>query len=182
MAALWLLVGMIEELTYGWWDNQMHSWYDSVARLSSVLDSYKLRYKPWSMWGHIMYTVHIPLIVLHGWTLGLASETTAVGSSIKKLHLAWDWISSKVFRKANKWRYWWMLHVFTDALDLHVNILHENMYSWFVNWNCTANPLQSISGITSPIQSVAFNNTENWIGAGSKSGIIKVFDLEENKS
>ena len=35
-----------------------------------------------------MYTVHIPLIVLHGWTLGLASETTAVGSSIKKLHLA----------------------------------------------------------------------------------------------
>ena len=42
--------------------------------------------------------------------------------------------------------------------------------------------IQSISGITSPVQSVAFNNTENWIGAGSKSGVIKVFDLEENKS
>ena len=41
---------------------------------------------------------------------------------------------------------------------------------------------QSISGITSPVQSVAFNNTENWIGAGSKSGVIKVFDLDENKS
>jgi len=41
---------------------------------------------------------------------------------------------------------------------------------------------QSISGITSPVQSVAFNNTENWIGAGSRSGVIKVFDLEENKS
>ena len=43
-------------------------------------------------------------------------------------------------------------------------------------------PPQSISGITSPVQSVAFNNTENWIGAGSKSGVIKVFDLDENKS
>jgi len=43
------------------------------------------------------------------------------------------------------------------------------------------NALMSISGITSPVQSVAFNNTENWIGAGSKSGVIKVFDLEENK-
>lgn len=42
--------------------------------------------------------------------------------------------------------------------------------------------LQSISGITSPVQSVIFNNTENWIGAGSKSGVIKVFDLDENKS
>lgn len=41
---------------------------------------------------------------------------------------------------------------------------------------------QSISGITSPVQSVGFNNTENWIGAGSKSGVIKVFDMEENKS
>lgn len=44
------------------------------------------------------------------------------------------------------------------------------------------NALMSISGITSPVQSVTFNNTENWIGAGSKSGVIKVFDLEENKA
>lgn len=40
---------------------------------------------------------------------------------------------------------------------------------------------QSISGMTSAIQSVTFNNSENWIGAGSKSGVFKVFDLEENK-
>ncbi len=40
---------------------------------------------------------------------------------------------------------------------------------------------QSISGITSPVLSVAFNNSENWIGAGSKSGIIKVFDLAGNR-
>ena len=44
------------------------------------------------------------------------------------------------------------------------------------------NNILSISGITSPVQSVAFNNSENWIGAGSKSGVIKVFDLEEKKS
>ena len=35
--------------------------------------------------------------------------------------------------------------------------------------------------MTSPVQSVSFNNSENWIGAGSKSGVFKVFDLEENK-
>ena len=44
------------------------------------------------------------------------------------------------------------------------------------------NNVLSISGITSPVQSVAFNSSENWIGAGSKSGVIKVFDLEEKKS
>ena len=36
--------------------------------------------------------------------------------------------------------------------------------------------------MTSPVQSVIFNNSENWLGAGSKSGVIKVFDLEENRS
>lgn len=36
--------------------------------------------------------------------------------------------------------------------------------------------------MTSPVQSVAFNNSENWLGAGSKSGVVKVFDLEENRS
>ena len=35
--------------------------------------------------------------------------------------------------------------------------------------------------MTSPVQSVVFNNTENWLGAGSKSGVIKVFDLEQNR-
>ncbi len=44
------------------------------------------------------------------------------------------------------------------------------------------NNILSISGITSPVQSVAFNSSENWIGAGSKSGVIKVFDLNEKKS
>ena len=43
-------------------------------------------------------------------------------------------------------------------------------------------PWQSISGVTSPVQSVSFNYSENWVGAGSKSGVIKVFDLDENKS
>lgn len=35
--------------------------------------------------------------------------------------------------------------------------------------------------MTSPVQSVTFNNSENWIGAGSKSGVVKVFDLAENR-
>lgn len=43
------------------------------------------------------------------------------------------------------------------------------------------NAIMSISGITSPVQSVTFNNSENWIGGGSKSGVIKVFDLDENR-
>ncbi len=44
------------------------------------------------------------------------------------------------------------------------------------------NNILSITGITSPVQSVAFNSSENWIGSGSKSGVIKVFDLNEKKS
>ena len=40
---------------------------------------------------------------------------------------------------------------------------------------------QTISGMTSPVQSVTFNNAENWVAAGSKSGVIKVFDCEENR-
>ena len=43
-------------------------------------------------------------------------------------------------------------------------------------------PLQTIKGVTSPIQSVSFNSSENWVGAGSKTGVVKVFDLEEDKS
>ena len=36
--------------------------------------------------------------------------------------------------------------------------------------------------MTSSVQCVAFNNSENWLGAGSKSGVVKVFDLEANRS
>lgn len=35
--------------------------------------------------------------------------------------------------------------------------------------------------MTSSVQCVAFNNSENWLGAGSRSGVVKVFDLEENR-
>ena len=35
--------------------------------------------------------------------------------------------------------------------------------------------------MTSPVRSVTFNQTENWVGAGSKSGGVKIFDLDENK-
>ncbi len=35
--------------------------------------------------------------------------------------------------------------------------------------------------MTSPVESVVFNNSEEWLGAGSRSGTFKVFDLNENK-
>lgn len=41
--------------------------------------------------------------------------------------------------------------------------------------------IQSISGLSSPVGSVIFNNTEDCIAAGSISGTIKIFDLNENK-
>ena len=31
------------------------------------------------------------------------------------------------------------------------------------------------------MHSVTFNHSENWLGAGSKSGGVKIFDLDENK-
>lgn len=36
--------------------------------------------------------------------------------------------------------------------------------------------------MTTPVHSVAFNYSENWLGAGSKSGVFKVFDLETSRS
>ncbi len=36
--------------------------------------------------------------------------------------------------------------------------------------------------MTSPVQSVAFNSSENWLASGSKSGVVRVYDLEENRS
>lgn len=44
------------------------------------------------------------------------------------------------------------------------------------------NSIMSITGMTSAVESVTFNNSENWIAAGTKSGVIKVFDLDENKT
>ena len=51
-----------------------------------------------------------------------------------------------------------------------------------VGSGCVSLHAQSITGMTSAVESVTFNNSENWIAAGTKSGVIKVFDLDENKS
>ena len=40
---------------------------------------------------------------------------------------------------------------------------------------------QRIEGHTSPVESVAFSISEQYIAAGSKSGTTKVFDLENNQ-
>ncbi|KAL8235571.1 hypothetical protein R6Q59_016652, partial [Mikania micrantha] len=39
----------------------------------------------------------------------------------------------------------------------------------------------SLSGHTSPIESVAFDSTEVFVAAGASSGMIKLWDLEETK-
>ncbi|KAD3069298.1 hypothetical protein E3N88_37178 [Mikania micrantha] len=41
--------------------------------------------------------------------------------------------------------------------------------------------MQSLSGHTSPIESVAFDSTEVFVAAGASSGMIKLWDLEETK-
>lgn len=41
--------------------------------------------------------------------------------------------------------------------------------------------MQSLSGHTSPIESVAFDSTEVLVAAGASSGVIKLWDLEETK-
>ena len=41
--------------------------------------------------------------------------------------------------------------------------------------------MQRIEGHTSPVESVAFSISEQYIAAGSKSGTTKVFDLEHNQ-
>lgn len=42
--------------------------------------------------------------------------------------------------------------------------------------------MQSLSGHTSPIESVAFDSAELLVLAGASSGVIKLWDLEETKS
>jgi len=45
------------------------------------------------------------------------------------------------------------------------------------------NPLvQSLSGHTSAVQSVKFDTPEEFVAAGSVSGTIKLWDLEQQKS
>lgn len=41
--------------------------------------------------------------------------------------------------------------------------------------------LQSLSGLTSPVESVSFDSSEVLIGAGAASGTIKIWDAEEAK-
>jgi WD40 repeat protein len=40
---------------------------------------------------------------------------------------------------------------------------------------------QSLSGLTSPVESVSFDSSEVMIGAGAASGTIKIWDTEEAK-
>lgn len=42
--------------------------------------------------------------------------------------------------------------------------------------------MQSLSGHTSPVESVAFDSSEVLVVAGASSGVIKLWDLEETKS
>jgi katanin p80 WD40 repeat-containing subunit B1 len=44
------------------------------------------------------------------------------------------------------------------------------------------NYVQSLSGHTSPVESVAFDSGEVLVLAGSSSGVIRLWDLEESKS
>lgn len=41
--------------------------------------------------------------------------------------------------------------------------------------------MQSLSGHTSPVHAVALNQTENAVGTGAFSGVLKIWDLENNK-
>lgn len=42
--------------------------------------------------------------------------------------------------------------------------------------------MQSLSGHTSPVESVAFNTGEVLVLGGASSGVIRLWDLEEGKS
>lgn len=42
--------------------------------------------------------------------------------------------------------------------------------------------LQSLSGHTSPVEAVRFGNAEEMVVAGSMSGALKLWDLEQAKS
>jgi katanin p80 WD40 repeat-containing subunit B1 len=47
--------------------------------------------------------------------------------------------------------------------------------------NGCCHALQSLSGLTSPVESVSFDSTEVMIGAGAANGTIKIWDIEEAK-
>lgn len=47
--------------------------------------------------------------------------------------------------------------------------------------SCFPPPDQSFTGHTSPVESVVFNEPEECLAAGSKSGSIRVFDLSQHK-
>lgn len=42
--------------------------------------------------------------------------------------------------------------------------------------------VQTLSGHTSPVESVAFDSAEILVAAGASSGLIKLWDLEDTKS
>lgn len=42
--------------------------------------------------------------------------------------------------------------------------------------------MQSLCGLSSPVDSVAFDSAEVLVLAGASSGVIKLWDLEESKS
>lgn len=50
------------------------------------------------------------------------------------------------------------------------------------NRSCSFRYMQSLSGHTSPVESVAFDSAEILVVAGASSGAIKLWDLEETKS
>ena len=50
-----------------------------------------------------------------------------------------------------------------------------------LNGNFLCGVMQSLSGHTSPIESVAFDSKEVLVAAGASSGLIKLWDLEETK-
>jgi len=53
-----------------------------------------------------------------------------------------------------------------------------NQLSTSSDFHCT---LQSLSGFTSPVESVSFDSSEVTIGAGAASGTIKIWNIEEAK-
>lgn len=87
---------------------------------------------------------------------------------------------------------WWVIHLyecmklFVDPLcckELTATCFYLSwitlvIWDWIV-WFCA---VQSLSGHTSPIESVAFDSAEVLVLAGASSGVIKLWDLEETKS
>ena len=49
-------------------------------------------------------------------------------------------------------------------------------------FTCLSGSFQSLSGHTSPVEAVRFGNAEEIVVAGSLSGALKIWDLEQAKS